>query len=258
MQGSSVGTFASYGDSGDIAGRVMSFVRGIGFVAFVSLLVVEAVMPDVALSQHIRLARVPDYGRVYTQIGRTALNKGQYVRALRVLHEAIQRGAPADAYKLRARAYYKLQKQEKATADLNRYIGMQPKDPSGYLVRGEWRITKGEPRAALKDFERALQLGPPSSDGLIGRGIAFLALEEYDKAILDFRKALTLEPNITDALINLGVACRLSRRDLCAVNAFRKALESTTNPEWRKKLQVWLDELENRPKRDIRPMSQED
>lgn len=236
----------------------MRFVRGIGLLAFVGMLLAGAVRPDVAHSEHIRLARRTDYGRVYTQIGRSALDKGQYLRALRVLTEAIKRGAPAEAYKLRACSYYELNRHEKALADLNRYIGMWPQDASAYVLRGDWRILKGEYRAALEDFQRALQLAPLSPDGLIGRGIAFLALEKYDKAIEVFTKARSLDPDSPDALINLGVACLLSRRYLSAMNAFSKALETTTNPGWRAKLRLWMSELEKRPKRDIRPIPRGD
>jgi tetratricopeptide (TPR) repeat protein len=237
---------------------MMSFIGGIGFVAFVSILIADAHMLHAAHSEQIRLAGMRDYGQVYTKIGRSALGKGQYLRALRLLDEAVKRGAPPEAYRLRARAYYELDEHEKATANLNRYIAMQPKDPSGYILRGEWRIAKGEHRSALKDFQKALQLGPPSPDGLIGRGIIFIALEQYDKAIVDFSKALTLGPNSEDALINLGVACLLSQRNLSAMNAFINALEKTTDLEWRKKLRFWMEELEKRPKRDIRPMPEED
>ncbi|MEJ2719493.1 MAG: tetratricopeptide repeat protein [Deltaproteobacteria bacterium] len=215
-------------------------------------------MPHVAHSEQIRLARMPDYGRVYTHIGRSAFDKGQYLRALRVLHEAIKRGAPAEAYKLRACSYYELNRYEKALADLNRYIGMQPQDPSAYVLRGEWRIVKGKYRAALEDFQRARQLGPLPLGGLIGRGIAFLALEQYDKAIVDFSKARSLDPNCADALINLGVACLLSRRYLSAGKAFSKALETTTNSAWREKLRLWMSELEKKPKRNIRPVPRGD
>ena len=191
------------------------------------------------------LARLTDYGEAYLEIGRGALERGQYLRAARVLSTAIRKGAQAEAFKLRARAYDLMGKRRDAISDLNQYISKQPSDPDGFILRGACHNLDHHHEAALSDFQRAVRLSPSFPDGYFGRGVAHAALENYQSAIRDFRKVLQIDPDNKDALFNLGVAYMLAEMYVDAIRTMRKTLEKESDTKWKQRLEAWVEKLKD-------------
>lgn len=190
-----------------------------------------------------KLARATDYGKVYTELGANAVGRGHYLRALRLLSTAIQKGAPVEAFKFRAQAYYHLNRYDKALADMNRYLPKRPEDLTALILRGDLYNLNLYHERALRDFEQAVKLAPASVAAHLGRGIAYVGLEEYDRALESFGKALELHPHSADALVDIGVASLLAGRPEKARESFQEALQAGVAPDMRERVGEWIGRL---------------
>lgn len=196
-----------------------------------------------ALFQFPRLAQPRDKGEFYTQLGTAAVERGDYHRAVRLLTTAISKGGLAEAFKYRAQAYEGLGRQEEASADVDRYIRMKPRDPWGYSKRGTWHSLESRHLKAVAQFHKALKLDPSFVETHFGLGIAYVALERPESAVHEFQKVLDLEPENQDALLNLGVALMLSGRSTEARTTLNKALQVQEDPKWKGRLEQWIASL---------------
>jgi lipoprotein NlpI len=190
-----------------------------------------------------RQKRLLDSAQIFLDEGRRELAHGSYTRSIRVLTQAINRGADPEAFKLRGKAYSSIGALDKAIDDFSSYIGAGSADPEGYLLRGDAYSMSVKHERALPDFTRAVELEPSRVEAYLGRGIAHLGLEQYGAAIKDFRSVLERDPKNTDALINLGLAYSLADRPAEAKNYFEKALEADLDPKWKLRLAEYIKDL---------------
>lgn len=87
-------------------------------------------------------------------------------------------------------------KHEKALADFNRAIKLEPQEAGGYLGRGNTLNIMSRYREALADYDKAISLDPDLANAYANRAIAYSHLKEYEKAIADYEKCLQLDPKI--------------------------------------------------------------
>lgn len=117
----------------------------------------------------------------------------------------------AFAFANRALAWIAKAEPEKAIADLDRAIQLDPEDGDSYSNRGRARLLKGDADArtidrALADHDRAIKLKPYDLRFYDRRGLAFVAKGEFVRAIEDFDLACELEPDEAEFLANRGFA----------------------------------------------------
>lgn len=72
-------------------------------------------------------------------------------------------------------------------------------DADSYTDRGISHAAKGQYNKAIADFNKALELNPREAKTYLGRGIAYLEKFEYDKAISDFSQAIEINPKFAEA-----------------------------------------------------------
>ena len=98
------------------------------------------------------------------------------------------------AYNNRGDAWDAKEEYDKAIADYNEAIRLDPKYAVAYNNRGAAWCAKKEYDKAIADYDEAIRLDPKYATAYNDRGGAWYDKEEYDKAIADFDEAIRLDP----------------------------------------------------------------
>jgi tetratricopeptide (TPR) repeat protein len=102
-----------------------------------------------------------------------------------------------EAYLERARCYYALNQNDKAMADCNKSVEINPKYHQAFLFRGELNAEMNNSKAAFADYNKCLELRPEYVDALVRRSALFQKTGKTEDALKDLNKAL--EINFGDA-----------------------------------------------------------
>ena len=106
----------------------------------------------------------------------------------------------------RTRAWYDKKIYDKAIADYNEAIRLDPQYAAAYNNRGNAWVDKNEYEKAIADFSEAIRLDPQYAIAYNGRATAWYAKGANDKAIADCNEAIRLDPQYALAYNNRGVA----------------------------------------------------
>jgi tetratricopeptide (TPR) repeat protein len=82
---------------------------------------------------------------------------------------------------------------ERAIADFNKAITLEPKSFEAYRGRAWAHFKAGRPAQGLPDANRAVELGPNDANAIETRGLIYEALRQTPEAIADYRNALKLK-----------------------------------------------------------------
>lgn len=184
----------------------------------------------------IRLMRSKARMESYVDEGRQDVQRGAYLKAIRVLTEAVNMGAGNEAYELRARAYKALGNLDSALKDLNRLIDSKPSDPKGYVIRANAENSMKYYDKAISDYDHALELDPFIVDAYLGRSAAYAAIEQYDLAIRDLELALKMDQHNQEALYNLGILCMLDEMPKAGRDYINRTLAENINLDDKERL----------------------
>ena len=96
--------------------------------------------------------------------------------------------------------------------------GLAGKDlVAALLNRGKAYLTRGDLDRALADFEQVIKLDPATARAFAGRGNVYFGKRDYDRAIADYGKAIALDPNYVFAFNNRANAyAAKGQYDRCA------------------------------------------
>jgi tetratricopeptide (TPR) repeat protein len=94
---------------------------------------------------------------------------------------------------------------DKAIADYNEAIRLDPESILAFMGRGDAYTNKGDYDRALADYNEAIRLNPRSALALSDRGVAYASKGDYDRALADFNEAIRLDPKSAHAFRNRGV-----------------------------------------------------
>ena len=97
--------------------------------------------------------------------------------------------------------------------------------PSAYINRGIAYYELGDNQRAIADFNEALRINPNDALAYYDRGIVRVRLGEFQGAIADYSEALRINPNSAAAYQNRGVARRESGDKPGAIQDFQKAAD---------------------------------
>lgn len=132
-------------------------------------------------------------------------DKGDYDRALADYDRAIALNPEyADAYDNRGIAYRRKGDYDRAIADHDRAVALNPNGADYYYNRGIAYADKGDYDRAIADYDRAIALNPEDAFAHNNRGIAHKRKGEFDRAIEDFDRAIALNPEHASAYHNRG------------------------------------------------------
>jgi tetratricopeptide (TPR) repeat protein len=117
---------------------------------------------------------------------------------------------PKDARALLARARERITKNDyqRARADLDGAIRLDPTNPDGWRQRAYCGEREGKLESALKDITEALRLDPHSAWAHGSRARLLSQMKDFAAAIPAFDEAIRLYPTDLDARIGRGLALR--------------------------------------------------
>lgn len=157
-------------------------------------------------------------------------NLKDYNRALADLDESIRLDPNSfEAYFLRGSVYDDLKNYDHAIADYSKAIELSPGLWLYFLARGTAYKNKKMYDQAIADFGEAIRLYPMSVLAMNSRGEIYLQLGQNDRAIADFNAAIRLDKNDALALYNRGIA-KKTKGDIAGGDA-DIARAKTINPK---------------------------
>ncbi len=152
--------------------------------------------------------------------------RGDYDRAIADLNAAV-RIDPKSVNALRVRGnYYRDQHDfEHALENYNQAIAVNPKDPETFTQRANAYVINGNFVNAMADYGQAIALNPKSAMAYTSRGEAYRSHGEDDRAIADFDQAIKLEPKLVNAFIRRGLAQENKNDYTRAIADFTQAIK---------------------------------
>src|SRR5437867_2189519 len=108
----------------------------------------------------------------------------------------------ARLYARRGGAYQAQGDVNRAVADYNESMRIDPTYPAAYHNRGSAWGAKGELDRAIADYNQAIQLDPKDAEAYYNRGSAWSAGGDFDRAIADYNQAIQLDPKYGSAYHN--------------------------------------------------------
>jgi tetratricopeptide (TPR) repeat protein len=132
--------------------------------------------------------------------------------------------ADAELYLLRAECYRKTGENDKALADIQKYLQFYPDSRQAISLAGKTEAVSGDNLKAIEFFSRNLELHPNDADCYVDRGNSYLVSKSWDWAIKDYSMSLDLKPGNPDVWLNKGIALLNKGLSDDACFDFRKAL----------------------------------
>ena len=143
----------------------------------------------------------------YSNRGSAYQAKGNNDRAIADYDEAIRLDPKnARAYNDRGIAYHAKGNNDRAIADYDEAIRLDPKYAFAYYHRGYAYKAKGDNERAIADYDQAIRLDPKDADAYVKRGSAYRDKGDNDRAIAGYDAAIRLDPGYTSAYTNRALA----------------------------------------------------
>ncbi len=117
---------------------------------------------------------------------------------------SISPGGRAIAYHSRAIAWTDSGDSDRAMADYDNAIALDPNDIDAYNERGQIWLEKGENDNAISDFDKAIELDPRKAEAYYNRGRAYSHNGADTRAIADYGQAVEFDPTHWRAYNNRG------------------------------------------------------
>jgi len=130
----------------------------------------------------------------------------------------------AIAYYSRGLAYYDKGDDDRAIAEFNEAIRLDPKFAYAYSSRGLAYDHKGDLGHADPDYNEAIRLDPKYAQAYFNRGNAYYQKGEDDRAIADYSEAIRLDPKYAYAYNNRGTAYDRKGDDDRAIADYNEAI----------------------------------
>jgi tetratricopeptide (TPR) repeat protein len=151
-----------------------------------------------------------DLAVIFTNRGSAYDDKRDEDRAIADHNRAIKLDPKLDlAFNNRANAYGRKGEVDRAMADYDQAIKLNPKFAAAYNNRGTtWRDDKRDNARAIADYDRAIGINPKFADAYNNRGIAYDNMGDHDRALANYSSAIQVDPKFSRAYNNRGLQYR--------------------------------------------------
>ncbi|MEM3400055.1 MAG: ATP-binding protein [Candidatus Micrarchaeia archaeon] len=172
----------------------------------------------------------PTDAKTYYYRGNDYYEREDYDRAIANYNMAIVLNPKfAEAYFNRALAYYNKKEYDRSIADYTRAAELDPRNAVIYNNRGDAYYRKQEFDKAIADYDMAIKLNRKYLKAYYNRGLAYACKQEYEKAIEDFNMVIELNPNFAEAYHIRGLAYDYMGDYAAAIENYDKAIELNPN-----------------------------
>jgi tetratricopeptide (TPR) repeat protein len=113
----------------------------------------------------------------------------------------------------RAEAYDDKGDMDRAIADLNKAIELDPKNVTAFENRGTLFVRSGKPDRAIEDYNEAIRLDPHYAQAYADRGVAYYVKGDHARAIDNYSEAIRLDPKHAVSYSNRAAAYKKAGRN---------------------------------------------
>ena len=185
---------------------------------------------SIILADHM-IALAPDSSPLYNDRGVIYLKKTELDKALADFNKAIEINPRYyEVYHNRGIVYETKGEYDSAIKEYNKSLAINPKYVKAYDNRGRSSYGLGKLDEAISDYNIAIGLNPEFVDSYNNRGNVYEKKGQLDKAFADFNKAVELNPKYHDAYYNRGNIYRNKGELDRAIADYTKAV--LLNPEF--------------------------
>jgi tetratricopeptide (TPR) repeat protein len=159
-------------------------------------------MPRVALTSvaALILATLPAQADRYADCNQSEDRDRQIAACTEIVGlEGESSESRAVAFYNRGNAYGARSDVERAIADYDQAISLDPSKATVFYDRGNAYVRKGDFDRAIADYDRAVALDPNYADAYFNRGNAYNEKGDTERAIADLRKVLSIDPSDDEA-----------------------------------------------------------
>ena len=114
---------------------------------------------------------------------------------------------------------------QKAIADFDKALSLNPRSPRAWFFRGVTRGKLKQYQLAINDYSEAIRLKPDFVEAYFNRGTAYGRLHDFSSAIVDLSTVIRARPTFIKAYTNRGTAYALNKQIKKALDDFDKAIE---------------------------------
>ena len=140
-------------------------------------------------------------------------NKKEWDRALADINKAVQLNPKNRRnYYIRGLLFYDQDNYDRAIPEFSQAIRIDPKYDEAYYYRGRSYFLKKEYKSAIPDFTESTKLDPNYAPTWFYRGLSYERLDNLDQALTNYNKAISLDDGHGSARHNRGMI-KLGRGD---------------------------------------------
>lgn len=201
------------------------------FFLFSCFLTINA-FPQQSVDQRIAVLNLeiknhPDSLQNYISRGKAYMDKYEPKHALPDFSKVLSvEKSNMDALKLRADAYYFLEKYDSSLSDIRQILKINPRDADVWNRRGLNHYWQNELDTALTDFNKSLALDPQHFAALYNRGNTFYYQSKFQQAIEDFSQYISsFDTTFISAYYNRGNCYYYSKNYQNAIADFSRTLQ---------------------------------
>ncbi|KAB8334921.1 tetratricopeptide repeat protein, partial [Scytonema tolypothrichoides VB-61278] len=183
----------------------------------------------------LRLSKQMTY-LTYLTVGLIHYTVSDWEQAIIYFSKALEQGNDSNkalnqkiAYNYRGNSYANKKDDDRAIADYNQAIKLDPNFALAYNNRGNSYANKKDDDRAVADFNQAIKLDPNFAYAYNNRGLSYANKKDDDRAIADYNQAIKLDPNYALAYNNRGNSYANKKDDDRAIADYNQAIKLDPN-----------------------------